>query len=92
MFIYYLLFTYVPIILNYIVPALQSVFCDQIVYCIVLAGTIATVTLAFNFTMYFVYTLKIPFFEQYRINPNVLHSKFRNHGLGKKTLDHSKSC
>ena len=74
LFIYYLLFTYVPIILSYIVPILQSAFSDQIVYCIVLTATIVTVTLAFNFTMYFVYTLKIPFFEQYRINPNVTHN------------------
>jgi hypothetical protein len=28
-------------------------------------------TIVYNVAMYFVYTLKLPFFEQYRVNKNV---------------------
>jgi hypothetical protein len=39
---------------------------------------------SFNFTVWALSKLKIPFFEQYRINPNVFPSSFSNPGHGNK--------
>jgi hypothetical protein len=39
----------------------------------------------FQLFMLFVYKSKLPFFEQYRVAPNVAHLLPRNPGLGSKT-------
>jgi len=44
------------------------------------------VALVWNVAMMVVYKLKIPFFEQYRVNPDVIDIKFRNFGLGNKII------
>ena len=85
------MFTYIPILLQYIVPPLQSHFSDEAVYVIMVTGTIAFTTAVYNIPMYFIYTRKYPFFEQYRISPNVTIPLFRGPGRGRKTLTSSKN-
>jgi hypothetical protein len=56
------------------------------IYLALFVTTLIVMTVVYNTTMYFVYTLKLPFFEQYRVNKDVSNHSFRNLGLGKKTL------
>lgn len=58
--------------MTYIIPWLQKYFIDENIYILLIVGTVLTVTLLFNLIMWFIYIKKIPFFEQYRCNPNVL--------------------
>lgn len=46
-------------------------FSSKITYMIVMLLAVITVTVIYNFSMYFIYTKKIPFFEQYRVNKDV---------------------
>lgn len=56
------------------------------IYLVLVVSTLLFMTIVYNTAMYFVYTLKIPFFEQYRVNKDVSIYQYRNFGLGKKTL------
>lgn len=85
--IYYLLFTLVPWVLQGAIPFLLTTFKPKFVYLIVMVGTAALLTSVYNLVMYFVYTLEIPFLEQYRISPNVAINKCRNPGLGNRALN-----
>lgn len=66
--IYYLLFTQVPPLISIVLPLLTAKFSAAYSYIIIVLLTSITVTLLFNGSMYFVYTSKLPFFEQYRVN------------------------
>jgi hypothetical protein len=75
-----------PIITRTIVPLLRHSLTDPHIYVLLTTTVVVSMTLAFNLVMFWVYTAKIPFFEQYRCNPNVQPFPFRDPGLGKKTL------
>lgn len=58
----------------------------KLVYLVIAVGTAVSMAIVFNSVMYFVYTLKVPFLEQYRCNPDVPMFLLRNLGLGNKIL------
>lgn len=66
-----MIFTGVPVILNYVIAALSPYFSPEIQFFIIMVSTVSIVTILFNGFMYFVYTRKIEFFEQYRVNKDV---------------------
>ena len=70
--IYYIIFTSVPAILNYVIPAMSPYFSPEIQYFIIMLSTVTVISIFFNGFMYFVYTRKIEFFEQYRVNRDVI--------------------
>lgn len=70
--IYSMLFSLVPQVLKVVIAFLNNYCSPRSVYVIVMVSTAVILTSVFNFVMYLVYTLKIPFFEQYRIDPEVL--------------------
>lgn len=72
--LYYIIFTSVPAILSYVIPAMSPYFSPDIQYFIIMVSTVTAITLLFNGFMYFVYTRKIEFFEQYRVNKDVICS------------------
>jgi hypothetical protein len=71
LFIYFLLFTLIPIFVRGLVTWLRNYFTDSQIYIILIVSSIFTVTLAWNVIMWAIYIRKMPFFEQYRCNPNV---------------------
>ena len=60
--IYCLLFTLIPKAMGVIIPWLRNYFRDEYIYIVLVACTIAGITLAFNVIMWFIYVKKIPFF------------------------------
>ena len=84
--IYYCLIAFVPLALQTIVPLLSAYLTPDMIYLALFITTLLVMTVVYNTVMYFVYTLKLPFFEQYRVNKDVSNHTFRNLGLGKKTL------
>lgn len=66
-----ILFTLTPLVMSVLIPALLTFFSERMTYVILLsAATILTNSL-YNVGMYFIYTRKHPFFEQYRVQPEV---------------------
>jgi hypothetical protein len=59
---------------------------EKYAYILIIMSTLTIVTLCYNISILFVYKSKLPFFEQYRINPQVIIHLFRNLGLGKKIM------
>lgn len=70
--LYYIIFTSVPAILNYVIPAMSPYFSSETLYLIIIVSTVTAITLLLNGVMYFIYTGKIEFFEQYRVNRDVI--------------------
>lgn len=70
--LYYIIFTTVPAILNYVILAMNPYFSPETQYLIIIVSTVTAITLLFNGAMYFIYTRKIEFFEQYRVNRDVI--------------------
>ena len=69
--IYYALFTYVPVIINKILPSLLERVSQELAFILVVFGAMFTVGLLFNIFMVIVYKIKHPFFEQYRVDSKV---------------------
>jgi hypothetical protein len=69
-----------------VVPALTLHISPEFSYLIIMVCTITILSLLFNGSMYLVYTKKIDFFEQYRVNKDVSLYTIRNLGLGRRTL------
>jgi hypothetical protein len=69
--IYCLIFTLMPEAMKIIVPLLSQHMEMKFVYIAISIGTAVAVAVVFNTVMYFVYTLKVPFLEKYRCNPDV---------------------
>jgi hypothetical protein len=91
-FFYYIAFATVPNVLNVIIPAMTEVMKEEYVYIVISIATLASVFIIWNVAMMFVYKCKLPFFEQYRINPQVYLTSLRSHGLGSRTIKIGKSC
>ena len=70
--IYACAFTILPQITNRVVAELMNYMSDRWAYVVITIFTMVFVELCWCLAMYFVYTKKIPFFEQYRYNPKVL--------------------
>ena len=70
--ILYGLYITMAIILNQIVPPMIVITSPEVTYIIVVVGTLVITTVAWNISIMFVYQNKWPFFEKYRINPDVL--------------------
>ena len=65
------LYHFVPFVLQTIVPMLAEYVSESTAYVIIMPSTVLTVTILYNGILYFIYTKKIPFFEQYRVNAKV---------------------
>jgi hypothetical protein len=64
-------FTFIPELLNVTIPFLNQYMELKYVYIVIVLSTITIVTIVYNLSIMFVYRSKLPFFEQYRINPKV---------------------
>ena len=65
------LYHFVPFVLHIIVPKILEHVLESTAYVIIIPSTVLTVTILYNGILYFIYTKKIPFFEQYRVNAKV---------------------
>ena len=74
-----------PLILREIIPRLTEFMRPEFAYILIILSTLNIVAILFNSAMVFIYLSKIPFFEQYRNNPDVAILISRNLGLGKQT-------
>jgi len=72
-------------IIRGLVSFLRNYFSDQKIYIILIVLAVSIVTIAWNVIMWSIYVGKVPFFEQYRCNPQVFLKLGRNYGHGNKT-------
>jgi len=56
----------------------------NMIYIVVVISCLLTLSIIMNGGMYLIYKAKLPFFEQYRINPDVILIIFRLFGPGNK--------
>lgn len=59
---------------------------------VLITGTLTIMAVVWNVSMMVVYKLKLPFLEQYRINPEVGFEVCRSHGRGSRTLQNGEGC
>jgi hypothetical protein len=69
--IFSLYFTLLPYCFGLVWPYFRTKMSDKFLMGFSIIFVNVAVLLLYNIIMYFIYTLKIPFFEQYRINPNL---------------------
>jgi hypothetical protein len=70
--IYYVIFTFSPIITDYVVPLLLNYMREGFAYAVIVTATIAITELLWCGFMTFVYKTQLPIFEQCRVDPKVL--------------------
>jgi hypothetical protein len=83
-FMYCAAFTFVPPLVDTTVAYLAHYIALKYVYIAIILSTITAVTLIYNLSLWLIYRAKLPFFEQYRVNPDVKVMLYRNPGLGSK--------
>lgn len=74
-------------LMKVLVPWLNQYVDERWTYVTITFLTVLFVEVGWNAVMPFIYLNKIPFFEQYRHNPDVKFNLFRNLGLGKMILN-----
>ncbi len=82
--IYAAAFTYVPDLTKWILSKLLQVMNERYCYIALVLITLLLMALVWNLVMMVIYKIKNPFFEQYRIYPEVLINLYRNHGHGRR--------